>query len=90
MPANPHLSTRKGVYLFHYMFYSFKGDKFEFTYDEGKVNGRGVYYAANGSSEERNYVNSVMHGPATLFMANGDTEERTYESGETYSHSEFN
>lgn len=59
------------------------GDKFEFTYSEGKINGRGVHSATNGCSEERTYVDSVMHGPATLFMANGDTEERTYESGQT-------
>ena len=59
------------------------GDNFEFSYNEGKINGRGVYTASNGCSEERTYVDSVMHGPATLFMANGDTEERTYESGET-------
>ena len=51
------------------------GDKLEFNYEEGKINGRGVYYAINGSaSEERTYVEGVMHGPATLHLANGDTE----------------
>ena len=63
------------------MIYGTDGDKFEFTYVEGIIEGTAIYFAASGASEERTYVSGIPHGPATLFLTNGDTEERTYENG---------
>ena len=39
--------------------YGVDGDKFEFNYVEGSIEGQAIYYAANGASEERTYVSGI-------------------------------
>ena len=41
--------------------YGTDGDKFEFNYVEGVIQGTAIYHAASGASEERSYRYSTSH-----------------------------
>lgn len=48
------------------------GDKYDGSYKDGKLHGKGVYIFANGNKDEGNFKNGKLNGKGSRTFANGD------------------